>query len=227
MEKIESKNNLFPFTINKDIDTWIPQEKRESFQKCFAYLRKRLQIKQTRKTYIDSILKKCKARFFKAINDCLNQCVKVNIKNLPQIFITNISIEYNKYFLGLTVKNIYNFFDLFQDAKLDESIENYCYKGKEDYFKYIYNSKISDLYLLYIKSRRYKREIQYIKNHIGFKMFLLYRFVSENFVNYYLFSKAHCYNDKKKIELENIENIISNFQIHSESKKSNNGFEKK
>ena len=104
MEKIESKNNLFPFTINKDIDTWIPQEKRESFQKCFAYLRKRLQIKQTRKTYIDSILKKCKTRFFKAINDCLNQCVKVNIKNLPQTFITNISIEYNKYFLGLTAK---------------------------------------------------------------------------------------------------------------------------
>ena len=58
-------------------------------------------------------------------------------------------------------------------------------------------------------------------------MYLLYRFVSENFVNYYLFSKAHRYNDKKKIELENIENIISNFQIHSESKKSNNGFEKK
>ena len=226
MEKIESKNNLFPFTINRDIDTWIPQEKRVSFQKCFAYLRKRLQIKQTRKTYIDSILKKCKARFFKAINDCLNQCVKINIKNLPQTFITNISIEYNKYFLGLNVKNIYYFFDLFQDANLDESIEDYCYKGKEDYFKYIYNRKISDLYLLYIKSRRYKREIQYIKNHIGFKMFLLYRFVSENLVNYYLFSKPHSYNDKKKIELENIENIINNFQIHSESKKSINGFEK-
>jgi len=35
---LNSKNNLFPFTINKDIDTWIPQEKRESFRKkyfCF------------------------------------------------------------------------------------------------------------------------------------------------------------------------------------------------
>ena len=63
IEKIESKMNLFPFTINKDIESFLPEEKRISFQKSFSFLRKKLLIKQSRKTYIDCILKKCKARF--------------------------------------------------------------------------------------------------------------------------------------------------------------------
>ena len=53
IEKIESKMNLFPFTINKDIESFLPEEKRISFQKSFSFLRKKLLIKQSRKTYID------------------------------------------------------------------------------------------------------------------------------------------------------------------------------
>ena len=201
--------NKFPFIINEDIDNWIPYDKRKSFQKCFSYLRKKLQIKQSRKTYIDSILKKCKARFFKAISDCIKQCLKIHIKKFPQSFITNISIEYNKSMLELTVKEIFIKFNL-SNINLEECIEeDLCYKGKENYLKYIFFSKISDLYSLYIQSMRYKREIQCIKNNIGLKMFLLYEFVADNFVNYYIFSKPHfCkkYN-RKKISIKNEENI--------------------
>ena len=111
-EIIESNKFIFPFIINEDIDNWIPRDKRKSFQKCFSYLRKKLQIKQSRKTYIDSILKKCKARFFKAISDCIRQCLKIHIKKFPQSFITNISIEYNKSMLELTVKEIFMKFNL-------------------------------------------------------------------------------------------------------------------
>ena len=106
---------LFPFSINKEIDEWLPQEERVSFPKSFSYLRKKLQIKQSRKTHIDSILKKCKARFFKAISDCLKQCVKIQIKKFPQSFITNISIEYNKYILNLTVCELYKSLKLSND----------------------------------------------------------------------------------------------------------------
>ena len=210
IEKNESKNNLFPFKINKELDTLLPNDKRTSFQKSFSFLRKRLQIKQSRKTYIDSILKKCKARFFKAINDCLKQCLKIHIKKFPQSFITNISIEKNKSILGLTVQDIYQNFNL-SNINLEECIkEDLCYKDKENYLKYICKSKISDLYFLYIESKRYMREIQYIKNQIGIKMYLLYIFVSENFVNYYLFSKPHfCKKNNKKIESKNEKNIIN------------------
>ena len=189
IEKNESKNNLFPFTVNKDLDIWLPKEKRTSFQKCFSFLRKKLQIKQSRKTYIDSILKKCKARFFKAINDCLKICLKIHIKKFPQSFITNISIEKNKSILGLTVQDIYQNFNL-SNINIEECIkEDLCYKDKEKYLKYICKTKISDLYFLYIQSKRYIREIQYIKNRIGIKMYLLYIFVSENFVNYYIYGR--------------------------------------
>jgi hypothetical protein len=194
----EEKMSLFPFYINKDIDALLPEDKRISFPKSFAYLRKKLQIKQSRKTHIDSILKKCKARFFREINDCIKQCVKIQIKKFPQSFITNISIEYNKYILKLTVYELHQIFNLSKDV-LDESNENCFFSGKERYFKYIYYSKLSDLYISYIQSKRYKREIESIKYNLGMKMLLLYEFVSENFVNYYTFSQPHlCKNNNLK-----------------------------
>ena len=201
---------LFPFSINKEIDEWLPQEERVSFPKSFSYLRKKLQIKQSRKTHIDSILKKCKARFFKAISDCLKQCVKIQIKKFPQSFITNISIEYNKYILKLTVRELYKSFKLSNDM-LDKCNENCFLNGKESYFKYIYYSKISDLYSTYLQSKRYKREIEGIKTNLGIKMLLLYEFVSENFINYYTFSQPHfCKNAN-----------IKNFEFNKENENDN------
>ena len=201
---------LFPFSINKEIDEWLPQEERVSFPKSFSYLRKKLQIKQSRKTHIDSILKKCKARFFKAISDCLKQCVKIQIKKFPQSFITNISIEYNKYILKLTVRELYKSFKLSNDM-LDKCNENCFLNGKESYFKYIYYSKISDLYSTYLQSKRYKREIEGIKTNLGIKMLLLYEFVSENFINYYTFSQPHLYKNAN----------IKNFEFNKENEKDN------
>ena len=197
----KENTTLFPFSINKEIDEWLPHEKRVSFPKSFSYLRKKLQVKQSRKTHIDSILKKCKARFFKAISDCLKQCVKIKIKKFPQSFVTNISIEYNKYILKLTVSELYKSLKL-SNCILDKCNENCFYSGKESYFKYIYYSKISDLYSTYLQSKRYKREIEGIKTNLGIKMLLLYEFVSENFINYYTFSQPHFY---KNANIKNIE----------------------
>ena len=211
----KENTTLFPFSINKEIDAYLPQEERISFPKSFSYLRKKLQIKQSRKTHIDSILKKCKARFFKAISDCLKQCVKIQIKKFPQSFITNISIEYNKYILKLTVYELYHIFNLSNDI-LDKSYENYFFNGKERYFKYIYYSKISDLYTSYIQSKRYKREIEGIKCNLGLKMLLLYEFVSENFINYYTFSQPHfCKNN-------NLKNLEINKEKENDTSSQNN-----
>ena len=162
MEKNESKNNVFPYAINMDIDILLPQDKRTTFQKSFAYLRKKLQIKLTRKAYIDSILKKCKARFFKAIYDCLSRCTKKgNIQKIPQKFIINISIENNKNIFEKSFQELYEDFN-FSPINIDKFIEEgNSVKGKEVYFKYIFSSKISDLYFLYINSKRYKSEIDY------------------------------------------------------------------
>jgi hypothetical protein len=210
IERIESNNFAFPFAINKDIDILIPKDQRKSFQKSFAYLRKKLQIKPTRKTYIDSILKKCKARFFKAINDCLNKCLKKHISKFPQSFITDISIESNKWLIDLTVREIYQYFILSNKNCMEFCFENnICYEGKEKLLKVILYNKISDLYQLYIKSKRYQREIQSIKKSSGLKMSLLYIFVSENFINYYLFSKPHLCKRLKRKTINNDNNKIN------------------
>ena len=199
MEKNESKSDFFPFSVNMDIDILLPKEKRTTFQKSFAYLRKKLQIKLTRKSYIDSILKKCKARFFKAVYDCLRKCTKnETIYKIPQNFIINISIENNRNIFDKTFQELYQELN-FSPFNVDKFIEEgKCLKGKENFLRYIYSSKISDLYILYTKSKRYKSEIDYIKKNLGLKMVLLYKFVSENFVNYYIFTKPHyCKNSKK------------------------------
>ena len=88
--------NIINFKSIDEMAIDYPKEiKSMSFQNIFAFLRKSLDIKYTRRFHIDSILKKCKGKFFRAINDCLKVCVKAYIKKLPQKYITNISIDYN------------------------------------------------------------------------------------------------------------------------------------
>ena len=168
-----------------------------SFQGQFTFLRKSLKIKYTRSIHIDSILKKCKGKFFKAVNDCLKKCLKINIKKLPQSYITNISIEYNKKYLDFTIKDLYTFFKLTPYSMEVILQKDYCLKGKEKFFKYIYLSKISDLYLEYLQSKRYKKECEIMKKQKGIKSIFLHQFVAENFINYYSYSKPHIRKLKK------------------------------
>lgn len=184
--------NEMKYKISKDIDIEIPKEmKSMSFQSFFTFLRKTLQIKYTRRIHIDSILKKCKGKFYKAINDCLRKCLKINIKKLPQVYITNISIDYNKCFFDFTVNDLYTYFNLMPYPMETILQREYCVKGKEDFFKYIFLSKINNLYLVFIESHRYKKEIELMKKQKGIKLAFLHQFVAENFINYYYYSKPH------------------------------------
>jgi len=152
------------FKIAKDIGIEMPKDMElKSFQNIFSYIRKSLKIKYTRNIHIDSILKKCKSKFYKAVNDCIRKCVKINIKKVPQTFITNISIKYNSQFLECTINKLYDFYGLIP-YPLETIIQrNYYIKGKENFFKYILLSRIYDLYSLYIQSKRYKKEIESMK----------------------------------------------------------------
>ena len=217
------KKNLFLCSKNLQINLFLQKEKNLTFQQNFTYLRKKLQIKLTRKTYIDSILKKCKGRFFKAINDCLRKCTFIYIHKLPQKFITDISISYNKNFLNYTTIDLYRYFNLKpfnKEDKIEKS--NFCIKGKETYLKFILSSKLYDLYNIFIESKRYKREVEGIKNNSGVKMSLLYQFVSENYYNYYLFSKPRLNNKKNQKEKNNNQKNINNNKNISDNNNNNN-----
>ena len=205
-ESVEKMGFIYP----KELKTM-------SFQNIFTFIRKSLQIKYTRRIHIDSMLKKCKGKFFKAVHDCLVQCVKISLRKLPQNYITNISIEYNKQFLGCTICNLYSYFNSTPYSMETILKKNYCINGKESFFIYIFNSKVSDLYLSYLQSKRFKREINFMEKKRGLKVALLYQFIAQNFLNYYYFSKPHI---KKIKEQEN--NITkSNNKISFVDKKEN------
>ena len=217
-----SKKNLFLCSRNLQINVFLQKEKNLTFQQNFTCLRKKLQLKLTRKTYIDSILKKCKGRFFKAINDCIRKCTFIYVNKLPQRFITDISIDYNKFFFNYTTRDLYKYFNL-KPFNKEEQIENsnFCIKGKEDYLKFILSSKLYDLYYMFIDSKRYKREVESIKNNSGVKMSLLYQFVSENYYNYYLFSKPRI-NRKRRLKNEKNNNTKDNTNTHNNNNNNNN-----
>ena len=56
----------------------------------------------------------------------------------------------------MTVYDLYQLFNLSND-NLDACAKSCFHDGKESYFKYLYYSKISDLYISYLQSKRYKR----------------------------------------------------------------------
>ena len=189
MEKI---NNTNIFRINKDFN--IPNNHQTTFQSTFSYLRKKLQVKYTRKTHIDSLLKKCKGKFFKAVHDSIKLCLNILFNRLPQKFITNITIDYNKKFLYKNLEDILS--------------KNLCKKDKIDLVKEILNTDFYSLYETYTSSDRFKREINEIQALEGKRNGILYEFVASNFCIYYLYSKAHVPREKKKNSLEEEKEII-------------------
>ena len=208
------------FLINDDLGLGhIKDIEMLSFQGLFTSLRKTLDVKYTRKLHIDSILKKCKGRFFKAINECVKKCLRINVPKFPQNFITNISIEYNQKFLDFTMGDLYSYFHLLPYSLDDIMEKNYCYKEKEIYLKYIFLSKMGSLYFQYIQSKQYKRMIDLIKTKKGIKIAKLYQFVSDNFINYYVFSRAHIKKSNKNGETEQNSNLEqSNDNINNNEK---------
>ena len=145
---MEALNSLIAnkFKISEDLGFELNEEMKSlSFQGLFAYFRKSLEVNYTRKLHIDSILKKCKGKFFKAVSECVRKCIKINVPKFPQSFITNIAIEYNQQFLNYTVEDLYQYFHLLPYSTDDILEKNYCVQEKRVYLKYIFLSKISTL----------------------------------------------------------------------------------
>ena len=94
------------YSLRLDIGLEIPLEY-QNFNEIFSYIKKKLQLKNSRKTQLDSLLKKSKGKFFKSVHDIMNKCLTKLIKRLPQIFITNITIDNNLHYINKTILQIY------------------------------------------------------------------------------------------------------------------------
>ena len=97
---------------------------------------------------MDCIIKKVKTKYMNAIHDSIKYCVKLNINKLPQYFITNIKIEYNKMYLNKTVEQIYTEFHII--PSVNELInKKLIKKGKIGLLINLMNSPLKDIYQYY------------------------------------------------------------------------------
>ena len=87
----------------------------------------------------------------------MKYCLSITVNRLPQVFITNITIEYNRNYLEKTIIQIYDEFNLNQNLKIidDNDIK---IKNKE-LFKHFTKYKLYELYEEYIGSQCYKKDI--------------------------------------------------------------------
>ena len=184
------------------------------FYSKIKLIRRKYNIEKSRKNNIDSLVKKAKSKFLKAVYECLKFCLHSYINRLPQKFIINTKIEYNKKFLCKTLEEIYSEFKLLPTYEVLLE-KNMVQKGKERILCILMKAKVKDIYKEYLKSDFYifeKKEIE-AKNGIGVAK--LYDFVATNICEYFLFNKG---NDKR-IGLINKHNM--NLQLNK-NKESNN-----
>ena len=185
MSKIIQRNKS-NFFINVD---FLNQKERSlnNFNEIFITIRKKLHVKHTRKSEVDSLLKKAKCKFFQTVHRIMRYCLNITVNRLPQVFITNITIEYNRNFLEKTIIEIYNEFDLIQNLKIIDDVIRI--KNKE-LFKIFAKYKFYELYGEYIESQCYKKDVNKVINKNGKNIGTLYEFVSKNFIIYYLNNKT-------------------------------------
>ena len=127
------ENNKEIYSVNANEYPKKPSSRKEInvFYSKIKLIRKKYNIKKSRKNHIDSLVKKAKSKFLKGIYEGLKYCLNSYINRLPQKFIINTKIEYNKKYLNMTVEDIYSEFKLL--PTVDVMIENnMVQKDKKD-----------------------------------------------------------------------------------------------
>lgn len=183
-----------------------------TFHSNFLEFKKTLNFRKSlRKTKIDSILKKCKSKFFKAVQESIKKITNksIHIGRLPQFFITNINIDYNKEYMNKTIVQIYQDLHIIQNEKdlfvglSQEKLLQLCKLFRMTY---------SELFNYYIASQRFKEDCEQIRQKEGEKFEILYKYVSKIFIRYYSLSKG---NKSKRIDakIKNSKKIRKFFNI--------------
>ena len=180
-----------PFIYQKE-KFLVDKEKREiiSLYSTFKYLKEKYGIENSRKNRMDCMIKKIKTKYINAIHEAIKYCVNININKLPQYFVTNIKIEYNKMYLNKTVEQIYKEFNIL--PSLNELInKNLIKQNKKELLIELMNSSLKDIYQYYLSSDLYKYHRLYIIKKEGENIGKLYDYVAINICKYFLYNKGN------------------------------------
>ena len=170
-----------------------------AFHTNFLEFKRTLNFKKSlRKTKIDSILKKCKSKFFRAVQESIKKLTgdSPQISRIPQMFITNINIDYNKSFMNKTICQIYKELNIVQSER--DFIRGIPNEKAMTLLTFV-NMTYTELFNSYITSQRFKEDCEGIRVKEGEKFEILYKYVSKIFIKYYSLSKG---NKPKGLEKE-------------------------
>ena len=206
-----------PFIYQKE-KYLVDKEKKEiiSLYSTFKYLKEKYNINNSRKNRMDCIIKKVKTKYMNAIHDAIKHCVNLKMNKLPQNFITNINIEYNKMYFNKTVEQLYSEFNIV--PSLNELInKNLIKNGKKELLIILMNSSLKDIYQYYLTSDLYKYHRMCIIKKEGENSGKLYDYVAQNICKYFIYNKGN----KKIINYKNNNLNVSNNNNMYENKFNN------
>ena len=160
-----------------------------SFYSKFKYLCCKYKIDNLRKNHIDIIIKKVKIKLFKGIHEVLKYCLNININRLPQNFINNIKIEYNRQYLDKTISEIYLEFSILPSLK--EILENKMIKEEKTEILILFmNSSLIDIIKIYLSSNLFVYDKKKLQKKSGLNDVILFDFVANNICDYFQYSSV-------------------------------------
>ena len=160
-----------------------------SFYSKFKYLCCKYKIDNLRKNHIDIIIKKVKIKLFKGIHEVLKYCLNININRLPQNFINNIKIEYNRQYLDKTISEIYLEFSILPSLK--EILENKMIKKEKTEILILFmNSSLIEIIKIYLSSNLFLYDKKKLQRKSGLNDAILFDFVANNICDYFQYSSV-------------------------------------
>ena len=181
---IKKEKNLILLTKIKE-----NKKKILSFYSKFKYLCCKYKIDNLRKNHIDIIIKKVKIKLFKGIHEVLKYCLNININRLPQNFINNIKIEYNRQYLDKTISEIYLEFSILPSLK--EILENKMIKKEKTEILILFmNSSLIDIIKIYLSSNLFVYDKKKLQRKSGLNDVILFDFVANNICDYFQYSSV-------------------------------------
>ena len=174
-----------------------------SFYSKFKYLCCKYKIDNLRKNHIDIIIKKVKIKLFKGIHEVLKYCLNININRLPQNFINNIKIDYNRQYLDKTISEIYLEFSILPSLK--EILENKMIKKEKTEILILFmNSSLIDIIKIYLSSNLFIYDKKKLQRKSGLNDVILFDFVANNLCDYFQYSS--CVSGRSSTTYTNITN---------------------
>ena len=108
---------------------------------------------------------------------------------MPQNFINNIKIEYNRQYLGKIISEIYLEFSILPPIK--EILENKMIRKENNEILILFmNSSLFDIIIIYLSSNLFVHDKKKLQKKSGLNDFILFDFVANNICDYFQYSSV-------------------------------------